>query len=510
MSHEMIINRNSSLKGSLETPTAKKHNIINTLKFLVSYQIKSATLKNKKELAKWTKAQVIDLGPTFIKMGQFVSTRADIFDQEIIDELQTLQDKAPPFSGEDAKNIITEQLGRPYYEVFKDFVYEPLASASISQVHRARLISNDKEVVIKVQRPYISEYFDRDFTTLHMIFDFASISNNRSIQDSKILLDDCYKYMYEELAFQNEKDNLLKFQEILGNNSEIIVPKVYPELSTDKIITMEYVPSVKIGRLDGVDRSLLASVLMECFIKQIIEHGIIHADPHPGNIGITKDGKIVLYDFGQVTKLDDIFVKSVKPLLFAVYEKDIDAVGEIMLKTKTIIPTKVIDKKFMRSFIAKIIKYFEDVDFKEFQLSMINSDFEDMELPFKINSKLIMVFRSLSLLEGICKDLDPDFSYFKVINMLMSDVFFDMDYIDHRARKDLFSLFDVTPDEPMETFQTKIEENNRKHVKSMDLTLRQYQKIMILLMTLNVWDFNHIPRSIALSSAFIFLILKVK
>lgn len=498
-----IPNQTVGKRPSLESPFPGKQNVTNTLRFLFTFQLKGLMVRNKRELAQWTKDQLFDLGPTFIKMGQFVSSRSDIFDKEFIEELQTLQDKAPVFSANDAKHIISSELGRSFTRVYDGFNDEPLASASISQVHRAKLRKNDSEIVIKVQRPYIGNFFDRDFTTMNMIFAFLGMFNSRYIQDSKLLLDDCYKYMYDELSFRNEVENLLQFAEILESNSAIMVPKVYPELSTSKVITMEYVPSKKIGKLEGVDRSFLASVLMECFIKQIIEHGIIHADPHPGNIGITSDGKLVLYDFGQVTRLDESFVKNVKPLLFAVYERDVDAVWEILVKTKSILITTKVDKKQLRGFVGKIIQYFENVDFKEFQLSMINSDFDDMELPFKINSKLIMVFRSLSLLEGICKDLDPEFSYYKVINMLMSDVFFDMDYLDHRARKDLSSLFEIAPNEQMETFQTSIEESNRKQNKSINSTLQQYKKIMFALMILNVWDLNDIPKSIFLTVGFL-------
>jgi predicted unusual protein kinase regulating ubiquinone biosynthesis (AarF/ABC1/UbiB family) len=489
----------------------KKQNVKNTVQFLLSYQFRFATMRNKGNLAKWAKAELSELGPTFIKMGQFVSTRSDIFDKEVIDEMQTLQDRASPFPAEDARLIISKELGMPYDEIFTDFQDVPVASASISQVHRAKLVTNGKEVVIKVQRPFISDYFDRDFTTMRMLFNLAGVVDSRSIQDSKMLLDDCYKYMYEELAFEKEVANLQKFQEILSNNTEIMVPRVYPEYSSSKIITMSYVPSDKIGSLAGVDRSLLASVLMECFIKQILEHGVIHADPHPGNIGLTKEGKIVLYDFGQVTTLEDKFVKSVKPLLFSLYEKDVDSVASIMIETGSIILTKTVDKRSLRDFIGKIVQYFEKVDFKEFQLSMINSDFDEMDFPFKINSKLIMVFRSLSLLEGICKDLDPEFSYFKVINMLMSDFFLDMDYLDHRARKDVKSLFEApaNPKADIESLQTNLEASNRKQTRNMNSTLQQYQKAMFALVLMNVWDFENIPKSMAIASGFIFLLLKL-
>lgn len=488
-----------------------KSNIGNTLKFFASYQTKAFTLKNKpQELAQWTKEQLIELGPTFIKIGQFVSTRSDIFDKTMIEELKTLQDRAPPFDAYIAKEIISRELGKPYDDVFVDFEDEPIASASISQVHKARLRTNNQLVVVKVQRPYIKEYFDRDFATLQYFFSVAGIFDSRSINDSRMLIDDCYSYLYEELSFENELANLKTFRKMLKTNTEIVIPKSYSKYSTSKIITMEYVPASKIATVKGVNSDLLSSMLMECFMKQILEQGMVHADPHPGNIGLTKDGKIVLYDFGQVTKLDEDFTKNVKTLLFAVYERDVDAVTDILIKSKAIIMTQPMETATIRNLIEQVIKYFETVDFKEFQLSMIESDLE-LTLPFKINPKLVMMFRSLSLLEGICKDLDPNFSYFKVIDMLMKDVFLDMDYIDHRARKDFLGLFEPVTNVQMETIQKTINTNNKNYMKSMNNTVQDYQKVLVLLLAMNVWDFENAPKMFAMvAGTFIYLIIKVR
>jgi predicted unusual protein kinase regulating ubiquinone biosynthesis (AarF/ABC1/UbiB family) len=509
----LITKRLKALKCSVSTsiPTYKlpeKKNVKNTVKFLIDYQIKAFTIKDKTEVAKWTKDRLLELGPTFIKIGQFVSTRADIFDKELIEELKTLQDRTPPFPAYMAKEIITSELGKPYDEVFIDFIDRPIASASISQVHKAKLRSNNKDVVIKVQRPYIREYFDRDFTTLQTIFSFASVFNNRSINDSKLLLDDCYKYLYEELSFENEVGNLRLFHKILKVNTEIVIPRSYRRYCTSKVITMEYIPSKKIATMKGgQNREILSSVLMECFMKQILDYGIIHSDPHPGNVGLTTDGKIVLYDFGQVTKLDDSFAKNVKFLLFAVSERDSEAISDLLIKTKSIVLTRPMNKGELKGFVDEIIKYFETLDFKEFQLSMIDSDF-GMDLPFKLNSKIFMMFRALSILEGICKELDPNFSYFRVIDVLMRDVFLDMDYIEHRVRKDLLSLFDNNS--KIENIQNSIDASNKKYMKNMNNVLKEYQKIFVLLVLFNVWDFENVSKSIALICAFIYLIIKVK
>lgn len=468
--------------------TPQKTNVMNTTKFLLHYQIKSLTVRDVREKAKWVKHNLIDLGPTYVKIGQFVSTRSDIFEKEMIDELKTLQDNAPPFPSSQVKTIISEELGVPFDTVYSNFQDKPLASASISQVHRAKLRTTGEDVVIKVQRPFIREFFDRDFTTLKSILDFASMMDDRKINDTKTLLNDSYKYLYDELSFKNEIENLKTFKAMLEYNEDIIVPSLYEEFSTDKIITMEYIPSRKIGSVKGVDSSEKASKLMEFFIKQIIEHGLIHSDPHPGNIGITKDDKVVLYDFGQVIKLDKAFVDSVKPLMFSIYDKDVKSVGELLVKSKALIPTKDFNINQLNSFISQLITYFENVDFKEFQLSLLDSDL-DIEINFKINPTLIMVFRSLSLLEGICKELDPEFSYFKVIDLLIEDFF--LDALDYRARKDFMSLFSAQSSvSQLEVLQNTIEDTNKKNVKSMNSVLGKYEKMLILLTLVN---FMNIP-----------------
>lgn len=485
-----------------------KSNVKNTIKFLGTYKFKSVTQRNKAELAKWTKEQLIELGPTFIKIGQFVSSRSDLFDKAIIDELKNLQDNTPSFPAQVAKDIISEELKRPYNEIFSEFDDVPLASASISQVHRARLAHNNKEVVVKVQRPNIREYFNRDFTTLQRIMSVGTLFNDRSINDTKLLLDDCYKYLYEELSFENEIINLKKFRGIVKNTPNIVVPRPYTKFCSSRVITMEYIPSKKLSMHKVHGRESLAYVLMEFFFKQILEYGVIHADPHPGNIGITEEGKLVLYDFGQVTNLESAFTTHVRSLLFAVYEKDVPATSRLLVDSKAIMLIKALDKKQMHSFVSQVMEYFEHVDVKQFQVSMLETDM-GIELPFKINPNLIMVFRSLTLLEGVCKELDPDFSYYKVINRMMQDVFLDMDYLDHRARKDLSMLLDTSTDSQMKQIQTVIETNNSKNNKTITHTMQRYQQFFTAFMIMTMFDASDLPKSAALIGAFVLLSVKL-
>lgn len=478
-----------------------KTNMNTLLKFFFNFQVRNVLRVNKEDLAKWTKQELIELGPTFIKIGQFVSTRSDLFDKEIIHELSTLQDRTPAFSTDIAKSIISDDFGMPWSDLFTDFSPHPIACASISQVHRATLKETGEDVVVKIQRPYIREYFDRDFSTLKLLMDMGQIFQDRSFNDTRTLLDDCYQYLYNELSFQSEIENISRFQDIFNNNMEIIVPRVYPGYSTTRVITMQYVKSNKVNsNIPTIDKSLTATLLMESFLKQILEHGIIHADPHPGNIGIAEDGRIVLYDYGQVIILDEEFVENVRPMLFAIFEKDVDMLITLLVKTKAILFTEETETDSFTFVIQQVLRYFETVDVQEFQMSVVNQNLE-MDLPFKINPKIIMVFRSLSLLEGICKELDPKFSYFKVINRLMGDVFFDMDYLDHRAKKDFISLFDTKTVETARYEKLKLEtdEINKKSVKDMNENVQQYKNAMIVLFMLGTWDASHIPESMLMS-----------
>lgn len=510
-----------------KTPVKPKAtNLGNLLKFALTYQIKKTGTISKRELAKWTKEQLIELGPTFIKIGQFVSTRSDLFDKDIIKELATLQDRTPSFSIDIVHQIISEDFGKPWQEIFDYINPSPLASASISQVHQARLRETGEEVVIKIQRPFIQEYFDRDFSTLKFLLDAScKVSQQRSLNDTKLLLDDCYEYLYEELSFENEISNIQKFTEIFKDDIEIIVPKVYEKWSTSRVITMEYIPSEKIGvSKTKMDKSLTAIMLMESFLKQILEHGIIHADPHPGNLGITKDGRVVLYDYGQVVALDKVFIDNVKPMLFAIYERDVSTVMTLLLKSKAITLKESVDKKNFIFVIEKVLKYFENTNITEFQMSVVNQGLE-LDLPFKINPKLIMVFRSLSLLEGICKNLDPNFNYFSVFDRIMGDVFLDMDYLDHRARKDIFSFLEglvktnpttfnsasmksmsmIDDDKSVSSalsstsdvnFDTNISKTNSS--VNLQQSVDIYQNALMAMLLCGLWDVSDLPKSMGM------------
>lgn len=481
--------------------TAMKHsygNLAKTVRFSVDFAIRRPLTKDKKKFAKWLKQELIDLGPSYIKIGQFISTRSDIFEKEITNELQTLQDDAPPFDSDDAKVIISKELGVPWHDVFEEFEDVPIASASISQVHRARLKDTGEHVVVKVQRPFIREMFDKDFKTLDALLTLASIAENRGVNDTKIILDSSYASMYDELSFTKELENIKLFRKAFEGNEDVIIPRPYDKYCTSRLLTLQYVQSQKITQAKGKERrKRLARQVMELFLKLIIEKGFIHADPHPGNLGITNNDKIVMYDFGQVAKLDKMLSSNMKSLLFSVYDRDIEYITDMLIKSKSIILTNPTEKKTIIRLVKQILSYFKDLDFKAFTLSMIDDvDFGE-ELPFKVNPKLVMVFRALSILEGICKELDKEFSYFDVIDNLVSDVFLDMEYFDHKARKDFMRMFDDVSTQPkLDVLQETIEKNNKIMAKGVEASMKDYKILLIASITASMIDGEvfHAPR----------------
>lgn len=439
----------------------KKNSVIDTVRLLAECKWKQMVLPDSRMRAKWLKERLISLGPTYVKIGQFISTRPDVFDSDVVAEMQTMQDAVPSFHASVVKDIIREDLGVPVHEMFADFEDVPIASASISQVHRAKLRCNGNKVVVKVQRPFIRDYFDSDFKSIGSVLDFLDVvvgSSNRQIKDTKMVVDECYNFMYQELSFQQEVKNMLAYQKALklmdadyehdnDNNDDddrnprirVRIPRIYKSMCTDRVITMEYMPSNKMNTSSDVRHS---TQVMQFFMQTIIKHGIIHGDPHPGNIGyVPGTNLVVMYDLGQMVKLDPVFMRSVKPLMFSIYDRDVKHISKLLVESRTLIPTS---PKFQESqlypFITQLIQYFENVDFAEFKMSMMQSTILATDLQnFRINPQLIMTMRSLALLEGTCKNIDPSFSYFDAIESLRNE--FLMEALDHKGRRVFNDVF---------------------------------------------------------------------
>ncbi|KAF1887973.1 hypothetical protein Lal_00023982 [Lupinus albus] len=398
----------------------------------------------RKILAKWLKESILRLGPTFIKIGQQFSTRVDILPQEYVDQLSELQDQVPPFPSETAIAIIEEELGSPIDGIFDQFDYEPIAAASLGQVHRAKLKGQD--VVIKVQRPGLKGLFDIDLKNLRVIAEYLQKVDPKSDgakRDWVAIYDECASVLYQEIDYTKEAANAELFASNFKNMNYVKVPSIVWDYTTPQILTMEYVPGIKINKIQaldqlGVDRTRLGRYAVESYLEQILSHGFFHADPHPGNIAVddVNGGRLIFYDFGMMGSISQNVREGLLETFYGVYEKDADKVLQAMIQMGVLVPTgdmtavRRTAQFFLNSFeerlaaqrkerelakaelgFKKPLSKEEKIMKKKERLAAIGEDLLSIaaDQPFRFPATFTFVVRSFSVLDGIGKGLDPRF-----------------------------------------------------------------------------------------------------
>ncbi|WOL15496.1 hypothetical protein Cni_G24277 [Canna indica] len=398
----------------------------------------------RRALAKWLKEGILRLGPTFIKIGQQFSTRVDILPQEYVDQLSELQDQVPPFPSEIAVSIIEEELGAPLDDIFDRFDYEPIAAASLGQVHRAKL--KGQEVVIKVQRPGLKELFDIDLKNLRVIAEYLQKVDPKSDgakRDWVAIYDECASVLYQEIDYMKEAANAEQFSRNFKDMDYVKVPGINWEYTTSQVLTMEYVPGIKINRIKqldqlGVDRKRLGRYAVESYLEQILSHGFFHADPHPGNIAVDdmNGGRLIFYDFGMMGSISPNIREGLLETFYGVYEKDPDRVLQSMIQMGVLVPTgdmtavRRTAQFFLNSFeerlaaqrkeremattelgFKKQLTKEERLEKKKQRLAAIGEDLLAIaaDQPFRFPATFTFVVRAFSVLDGIGKGLDPRF-----------------------------------------------------------------------------------------------------
>lgn len=445
---------------------------ISSLGFNIIYLTK-VRKASKAEIGKYTREQFTLMGPTFIKIGQFMSTRSDIFGSDFTEELKILQDKNEPF------DYNVKSLPVSVEE-------KPIATASIGQVYVGKV--SDNNIVVKVKRPNIDENIKIDFEVFIACLSIASlIANHRETMEFNILINEYYKILQEEVDFEKELKNLRHFKVIFKDKKYVKVPLTYNELSNANYITMEYVPSIRIDDLAeierlGFDRKKIANKLVELFLDQIILYGIIHIDPHPGNVGITKKGKIVFYDYGMVQSLDIDFKKDLKTILYAVSDRNIDYITDLLIKSGIIIIEA--DKvPYLKNFVMSFLKYLDNLDIADFKKNYIDK-VDRTEMPFVISSKFLLILRAFSILEGVCKTLDRDFSYKDIIEKYIDDNIIDVNYLERRAMLDIDNMRTIPDKITKNEIQMEIMEKSMQKsiVNKKQTNLKLGITVMILLL----------------------------
>ncbi|MBE9209474.1 AarF/ABC1/UbiB kinase family protein [Nostoc sp. LEGE 06077] len=374
----------------------------------------------RKAQAIWVRNTLLNLGPTFIKVGQLFSTRADIFPSEYVEELSKLQDKVPAFSYEQVETIIEQELGKKIPELFQSFEPIPLAAASLGQVHKGVLHSGEA-IVVKVQRPGLKKLFEIDLQILKGIARyFQNHPKWGKGRDWMGIYEECCRILWEEIDYLSEGRNADTFRRNFRGYDWVKVPRIYWRYTSPRVLTLEYLPGIKISQYEaleaaGLDRKLIARQGAQAYLHQLLNNGFFHADPHPGNIAVSADGGgLIFYDFGMMGRIKSNVREGLMETLFGIAQKDGDRVVESLVNLGAIAP--VDDMGPVRRSVQYMLDHFMDKPFEAQSVAAISDDLYEIAYnqPFRFPATFTFVMRAFSTLEGVGKGLDPEFNFMEV------------------------------------------------------------------------------------------------
>ena len=357
-----------------------------------------------------------DLGPTFVKLGQILSTRADLLPAEFIEELATLQDHVEPFPLEDVYTRIRESLGREPTELFKQIDPEPLAAASIAQVHRAVTLEGE-EVVVKVQRPGIAASIDSDLGVLRSLARLLeAVVEETGVYTPTGIVDEFDRAIHEELDFLNEADNVRAFLENHRERPFMKIPRVYASLSSRTVLTLEFIRGVKINqaRLAEEDRKAIAKNILEASFRQLFDDGLFHGDPHPGNILLLEGNRLALLDFGVVGRLTRPMQETLVMLCLAVALKDSDSVARILYRVG--VPDARANLVGFRNDIDAILGQHLATTLGQVDTRSLLRDLLDLAVKYRIRipKEYALLSRASVSTEGMLRSLYPEMNIIEV------------------------------------------------------------------------------------------------
>ena len=386
-------------------------------RFVFFGRSRSVSPETRRRRARVLLDTLLTLGPTFIKLGQLLSTRPDILPPEYIEELEELQDRVPPADWEDAREVLEAELG-PVDQAFDEFDTEAISGASLGQVYYAT--TENGEVAVKVRRPGIEALVESDLRvirwSLPVLTYFVGEARSFSL---RTLADEFDKTIREEMDYGREAEMLEEISANFTDQPEIRMPEVDETRSTSRVLTMEYVPGTKITDLDELDdrhldRTELAETLQEAYLQMIIEDGVFHADPHPGNLAVQDDGTLVFYDFGMSGYVDPFIQDRIVDFYVAVADQDIQAILDTLVEMGTLSPTA--DRKVMGDVLELAIADARGEDIEQYRVQQIVQQVEDTiyDFPFRLPANLALVLRVATVVEGVCVTLDEDFDFIEV------------------------------------------------------------------------------------------------
>ncbi len=462
--------------------------------------------KEKKKYSRWELVRMAaeELGPTFIKLAQALSNRPDILPPALITELSKLQSEVEAIDYEAIKEIVEHELGEDIEDVFSEFYKKPLGSASIGQVHRARL-HDGSNVVVKVQRPGVRKKVQTDLDILKRLVRWGEpYLESQGFYGAEDVVEAFEKSLLKELDYTVEARYMEQFRAYYKKRKDFYVPRVYKEVSTERVLVQEFIRGAKITDVEklqkwGVDTAKLAERGVDIYLSQIFEHGYFHADPHPGNIIVQETGRICLIDFGMVGKLTKHDRFAFAGILIAMAKND----PKMMARNykKLAIEAEIEDERAFETELGELIDDYSSLDVGEVNVAEVTLRLQDIIRNHKLRMPggIFIVMRAMGILEGIGKTIHPNFKtyeFFKPYGFKLLKQMYSPQNISEEAFELLIRFRDFMTSFPVEV--REILEKTRKgnlrvemvnHVEegAMDKVNKAINRMVVAVLTLGIY-----------------------
>lgn len=404
-----------------------------------------------KSVGSWLASRFVELGPTYIKLGQFIASRRDVYGRDFSSAFESMRDNVKPVSAVQAEEMLS--CNSIDLDAFTHIEYDAVATASIAQVHRAQLAGGQR-VVIKVLRPHVRDEVSDDMAFLTRLADLImsvarmmnlSAGQLNTLRQLRTSISDMASYLEEELDLANEARNISAFMALYPeSHPSVRVPQLIASQCRPDAIVMEDVRSHSVALARGPD---VAKRLVRVFVEQLVTHGLLHGDPHAGNIGIDASGRFVLYDFGSVVRISRSDVQFIKDLIVALMAGDAASAATALRN----LGAEVFDEPALGRYLVLYRKYLRDLDVAALVAAAERQGREDdtNDLPIMLPGHISRIARSFALLEGVCKTIDPMFNYVDAFGSSSTildgavALLLDRDYLHHRGFRDVAKLLET-------------------------------------------------------------------